>query len=128
MGSWGVWQASLRVFKAKLEKDEASWQRYQASLQDYNSAQKVGKVEYLRAQDQALAEKVAELADLTYPVRFLGQSDNIAAFVGSSRVSWSESQMIAPVSLFTVYVVNLTTLGSAAARAVRECVRVIADA
>ena len=118
----------MRVFKAKLEKDQATWQRYQASLQDYNSVQKVSKVDYLRTQDQALAEKVGVMADVTFPVKFVGQSSNIGPFVGSSSASWSESRMIVPSSLFTVYMVNLTALGSAAARAVGECVRVVADA
>ena len=113
---------------AKLEKDQNTWQRFKAAEADYSSTQKVSKVEYLRTQDQALSQKVSEVADVMFPVKFLGQSDKIAPFVGSSTQTWSESKMIPPSSLFTVYICNLTSLGSSSAKSVKECVRLIADA
>ena len=118
----------MRVFKAKLEKDQSTWQRYQAALEDHNSTQKVSKIDFLRSQDQVLSQKVLELVDVTFPVRFLGASDHIAPFVSGTSLTWAESKMIAASSLFTVYIVNLTSLGHAAGRAVKECVRLVADA
>ena len=49
-------------------------------------------------------------------------------FVSSSALTWSESKVITTSCLFTVYIVNLTSLGSSAQRAMRECVRLVADA
>ena len=44
-------QAALRLFSAKLEKDASMWSKHCAALSDYTSSQRVGKVEFLRAQD-----------------------------------------------------------------------------
>ena len=60
---------------AKLEKDQVTWKKYQAALEDYTSIQKVSKVEFLRNQDNILVQKVAEMTDVTFPVKFLGQSE-----------------------------------------------------
>lgn len=118
----------MRLFLAKLEKDQVTWTRCKAALEDHTSHQKVSKVEFLRSQDLVLEQKVVELADVTFPVKFVGHSEHIAPFVGSSQLTWSESKMIAFSAQFTVYLVNLTALGSAAARSTREVVRLVADA
>lgn len=121
-------QASFRLFMAKLDKDQNNWARFKAALDDFNSTQKVSKVEYLRTQETALAQKVSEIVDSVYPVKFLGQSNAVAPFVGTSQQMWAESKMIPVGSLFTVFICNLTALGSAASKAIRECTRVVADA
>ena len=88
----------------------------------------MSKVEFLRNQDNILVQKVAEVVDVSFPLKFLGQSEHVAPFVSSSALTWSESKVITASSLFTVYIVNLTSLGSSAQRAMRECVRLVADA
>ena len=121
-------KASLRLFEAKLEKDQSTWVKYKAALDEYSSTQRIGKVEFLRAQDQELTAKAAELQDGALPVKFLSKGEHIAPFVGQASAAWLESVMIPAPAAFTVYIVNLTSLGSAALRAGPECVRVIADA
>ena len=88
----------------------------------------MSKVEFLRNQDNISVQKVAEVVDVSFPLKFLGQSEHVAPFVSSSALTWSESKVITASSLFTVYIVNLTSLGSSAQRAMRECVRLVADA
>ena len=121
-------KASFRLFIAKLEKDQVTWKKYQSAMEDYSSTQKVSKVEFLRNQDNILVQKVAEVVDVSFPLKFLGQSEHVAPFVSSSALTWSESKVITTSCLFTVYLVNLTSLGSSAQRAMRECVRLVADA
>ena len=71
-------KASLRLFEAKLEKDQSTWVKYKAALYEYSSTQRIGKVEFLRAQDQELTAKAAELQDGTLPVKLLSKGEHIA--------------------------------------------------
>ena len=105
-----------------------TWGCYKAAVADHNAVQKVNKVEYLRAQDQALASKVEEHADLNFPVKCLLSTEHISPFIGSAQATWAEAKQIPPGALFTVYVVNLTALGSQALRACKECIRLVSDA
>lgn len=90
--------------------------------------QKVGKVEFLRHQDRMISEAVEKQADAQFPIRCLGLSDNVAPFVSSCASTWAEKQIIPACSLFTVYIANLTSLGSAASRGMKEVARLISDA
>ncbi|CAJ1442673.1 unnamed protein product [Effrenium voratum] len=121
-------KASLRLFKAKLDKDVSLWTKYCTSLADFTSMQKVGKVEFLRHQDRMISEAVEKQADAQFPIRCLGLSDNVAPFVSSCASTWAEKQIIPACSLFTVYIANLTSLGSAASRGMKEVARLISDA
>ncbi|CAJ1363954.1 unnamed protein product, partial [Effrenium voratum] len=120
--------ASLRLFKAKLDKDVSLWTKYCTSLADFTSMQKVGKVEFLRHQDRMISKAVEKQADAQFPIRCLGLSDNVAPFVSSCASTWAEKQIIPACSLFTVYIANLTSLGSAASRGMKEVARLISDA
>ena len=65
--SFPVHEAALRLFNARLEKDSNMWVKYCAALSDYTSTQRVGKVEFLRAQDRQLAEARERQADSRFP-------------------------------------------------------------
>ena len=75
-------KASLRLFEAKLEKDQSTWVKYKAALDEYSSTQRIGKVEFLRAQDQELTAKAAELQDDALPVKFLSHCSICGASLG----------------------------------------------
>ena len=121
-------QAALRLFSAKLEKDASMWSKHCAALSDYTSSQRVGKVEFLRAQDRQLAEAIEAQADVQFPVKCIANADNVAPFVSTCASVWCEKQVIPTANQFTVYLVNLTAPGSMAMRALREATRLVADA
>ena len=123
-----VHEAALRVFNAKLEKDSIMWVKYCAALSDYTSSQRVGKVEFLRAQDRQLAEAIERQADSQFPVKSLPSAEGVAPYVSTCASAWFEKQVISTVNQFTVYIVNLTALGNTATRALREVTRIVADA
>ena len=50
---------------------------------------------------QHLGSKVAEVVDVSFPLKFLGQSEHVAPFVSSSALTWSESKVITTSCLFT---------------------------
>eukprot|EP00913_Durusdinium_trenchii_P034149 g31962.t1 len=109
------------------------------SLSDFNSMEKM----FCRgAFDRELIDRVRalnptlKLQDFRFFYLHMGKDQpvkeesqlNAAQEEADSQLTWSESKMIAFSAQFTVYLVNLTALGSAAARSTREVVRLVADA